>query len=86
MDKTAAREQLARIVVKGTARGAGAPVTLREARRIVAELIASDKSPHWDTIREGREQVAAVVAMLRPVPLADPVHHGDVFSRIEAAQ
>lgn len=84
-EHAAVREELAKIVVKGVARGAGESVTLADARRIVAELIASDDSPYWEMIRVGRDQMAAVVARLRPAPLPDPVHDGDLFSRIEAS-
>ena len=62
MQTTEIRAHLTAIIVKGSARGNGVTLTDAEAAEVLDGMIASDEHPAWDTIREGREQMQAVIS------------------------
>lgn len=61
MQTTQIRAHLTAIIVKGAARGKGGPITTEQAGEILDALISSDDHPCWGEIREGREQMQAVI-------------------------
>lgn len=69
MTKADLRSELIDIIIKGSARGDGYTVSRREAAIVLAELVASDTAPEWDTCRQpGRDVLRKVIRIYRAMP------------------
>ena len=56
--------RLIAILMTASARG-GHPLTRDEAEAALNDMIASDTSPWWDTVKTAKDELRAVVGLLR---------------------